>query len=109
MLLKPTEVYLRRVGKLLSADERAAMEAAIAAAPAAAPVIPGTGGIRKVRWRRGSSGKSGGVRTIYYYRAAQSVVYLLTIYAKSEREDLTAEERRVWKRFVQEIERSSRG
>lgn len=108
MWLKPTEVYLRRVGKLLSADERTAMEAAIAAAPASAPVIVGTGGIRKIRWRRGSSGKSGGVRTIYYYRAARSVVYLLTIYAKSEQEDLKPKERRTWQKFVQEIERSSR-
>jgi len=53
------------------------MEASIAADPEAHPVVPGTGGVRKARWRRQAKGKSGGVRVIYYYWASDNEVYML--------------------------------
>ncbi len=53
-------------------------------------VIPGTGGIRKVRWSRTGSGKRGGVRVIYYNRLANGEIWLLLIYAKSARENIPA-------------------
>jgi len=51
--------------------------------------VPESGGIRKVRWRRAGSGKSGGVRVIYFTRTAQGEVVLLTLYAKSKTDNLT--------------------
>jgi hypothetical protein len=47
-------------------------------------VVPGSGGIRKVRWSRAGSGKSGGVRVIYFTRTAEGEVVLLTLYAKAK-------------------------
>ncbi|OQW94205.1 MAG: transcriptional regulator, partial [Beggiatoa sp. IS2] len=53
-------------------------------------VIPGSGGVRKVRWSRKGSGKRGGVRVIYYNRLTNGEIWLLLIYAKSEQENIPA-------------------
>ena len=69
--------YERAICKLLGEEARRVMEAAIVAAPDAAPVIRGTGGIRKLRWAGSGRGKRGGVRTIYFYHAGPNAIYLL--------------------------------
>ena len=71
-------------------EERGAFAAFIAAHPMAGDVIPGSGAIRKVRWGRAGSGKSGGVRVIYFTRNAAGELVLLTLYAKSKTGNLTA-------------------
>ena len=65
-------------------DERAEFAAFIALEPESGSVIRGSGGVRKVRWAREGTGKSGGVRIIYLTRNEVGEVYLLTLYAKSE-------------------------
>src|SRR5215210_661703 len=55
---------------------------------------PDTGGVRKVRWSRAGSGKRGGARVIYFYHDADRPLYLLMVYAKAQREDLTPDEKR---------------
>lgn len=56
-------------------------------------VMEGTGGVRKLRWRRGGQGKSGGVRVIYYFHCEDMPLYLLTLFAKGDRANLTKTER----------------
>jgi len=56
----------------------------------AGDVVPGSGGIRKVRWKRQGTGKSGGVRVIYFIRTQNEDLVLLTLYAKSRTDNLTA-------------------
>jgi hypothetical protein len=73
-----------------SEEERGEFSAHIAENPDAGDVVPGSGGIRKVRWRRAGSGKSGGVRVIYFTRIVQEEIVLLTLYAKSTTDNLTA-------------------
>lgn len=85
--------FLRRAARLLSADERTALLEYLAANPRAGDLIPGAGGVRKLRWARGGRGKSGGVRAIYYFHSDAMPLYLLTVFAKNERADLTAAER----------------
>lgn len=104
-----TRRYERDVSRLLTAAERAAMEQAIATAPEAYPVVPGTGGVRKVRWGRQAKGKRGGVRVIYYYWSPDNEVYLITAYAKSEKGDLTAEDRRSARLFVEVLRNEKTG
>ncbi len=70
-------------------DERADFASFIAQNPEAGAVIRGSGGVRKVRWAREGAGKSGGVRIIYLARNEAGEVYLLTIYAKSESENIS--------------------
>lgn len=55
--------------------------------------MEGTGGVRKLRWGRGAQGKSGGVRVIYYVHGDSMPLYLLTIFAKNERANISKAER----------------
>ena len=103
-----TRTYERAVRKLLSEDDRRDMEAAIVAVPDAAPVIRGTGGIRKLRWAGSGRGKRGGVRAIYFWHAGPAAVYMLAAYAKADRDDLTAADRKVLARLVAAIKREGR-
>ncbi len=86
--------FLRQAAGLWSEDERNAFVDFIAANPEAGDVIPDTGGIRKVRWSRAGTGKRGGVRVIYFYHDSAMPLYLLMIYAKSQRENWTQDEKR---------------
>ena len=70
-------------------EERGEFAAYIAENPESGDVVPGSGGIRKVRWRRAGLGKSGGVRVIYFTRTAEEELVLLTLYAKSTTDNLT--------------------
>lgn len=98
-----TKTYERAVRKLMSDANRQVMEAAIVADPGAAPVIRGTGGIRKLRWAGSGRGKRGGIRTIYFHHAEPEVVYLLTAYAKTDQDDLSAADKKVLRRLVAAI------
>lgn len=71
-----------------SEEERGEFAAHIAANLEDGVVIRGSGGVRKVRWSRAGTGKSGGVRVIYLVRNEQGEVYLLTLFAKSEKENI---------------------
>ncbi len=70
-------------------EERGAFAAYISAHPSAGDVVPESGGLRKVRWKRKGSGKSSGVRVIYFTRTSQGEVVLLTLYAKAKTDNLT--------------------
>ena len=69
-------------------EERAEFAAHIAANPDEGDVIRGSGGVRKVRWSRPGTGKSGGVRIVYLVRTEEGEVYLLTMFAKSVQENI---------------------
>jgi hypothetical protein len=73
-----------------TADEFGVFCAFLASNPSEGVVVPGTGGVRKVRWGRAGAGKSGGVRVIYVARSQAGELVLLTIYAKSHIETLKA-------------------
>ena len=83
-------------------EERGAFAAYIAEHPAAGNVVPESGGIRKVRWGRAGSGKSGGVRVIYFTRNAEGEVVLLTLYAKAKTDNLTGPQLKEIRRVLEE-------
>ena len=85
--------FTRRIRNLLGDDERNSLIDYLAAHPASGVIIRGTGGIRKLRWRREGTGKSGGVRVIYYYYNDNFPLFLLTIFGKSEKVNLSQSER----------------
>jgi hypothetical protein len=108
MLGRPVSVielpgYRRRVDELLSGDEQDAIVDLIAYEPACGDLIPGTGGLRKVRVGRGGSGKRGGARVIYYFYNANFPALLVAIYAKNEKADVSAQEKRKFAALVKEI------
>lgn len=83
-------------------EERGEFAAFIAERPDAGDVVPGSGGIRKVRWSRAGKGKSGGVRVIYYVRTAEEDLVLLTLYAKSTTDNLTGAKLKEIRRALEE-------
>ena len=85
--------FVRRAMRLLSREEQTTLVVYLAANPRAGDLVPGTGGVRKLRWARGGRGKSAGVRAIYYFHSEAVPLYLLTIFGKNERADLAAAER----------------
>ena len=68
--------------------------------PEAGEIIPGTGGVRKIRWALEGSGKRGGARVVYYYHNERLPVFLLSAYAKNQKADLSQSERNLLKRLV---------
>jgi hypothetical protein len=85
-----TPTFSRLAADYWTEDERGAFAAFIASHPETGNVVPGSGGLRKVRWSRQGTGKRGGVRVIYYNRLANGEIWLLLIYAKSARENIPA-------------------
>lgn len=85
--------YIRTADKLLSPAERQDIIRYLAEHPKDGDLIEGTGGVRKLRWRRGGQGKSGGVRVIYYFHSEGIPLYLLTLFAKGDRANLSKAER----------------
>ena len=104
MQIVAATIYSRKIRKILTETEREAAEAQIAADPTNWPVIAGTGGVRKARAARGSSGKRGGVRIIYFYWSGHDTVFLLTAYAKSAQGDLTAADKKALRDIVKSLE-----
>jgi len=85
--------YIGRVEKLLTVSERQEIIDFLAVRPKAGDLLEGTGGIRKLRWAYGGRSKSSGVRVIYYFHSEAMPLYLLTLFAKNERANLTKAER----------------
>ena len=100
-----TKAYERAIRKLMSEANRREMEAAIVADPGGAPLLRGTGGIRKLRWAGPGRGKRAGIRTIYFHHAGPEAIYMLSAYAKADREDLTPADRKALSRLVAAIKK----
>lgn len=73
-----------------SDSDRLEFVAWLAANPDAGAIVVGTGGVRKVRWSRAGNGKRGGVRVIYFHRTEREELWLLLIYARSNKENIPA-------------------
>ena len=95
--------FIRRAERLLTADERRDLVNYLAVRPRAGVLLEGTGGVRKLRWGRQGRGKSSGVRVIYYYHSKIMPLYLLTLFAKNERANLTQGERNELAALVDEL------
>lgn len=84
-----TPTFQRQASKLWLEEERLEFIVWIASNPLAGDVIPGADGARKVRWSRAGSGKSGGVRVIYFNLTDAEVILLIAAYAKAELSNMT--------------------
>ena len=85
--------FMRTAGKLLTDAERLDVVRYLSEHPKSGDLMEGTGGVRKLRWGRGGQGKSGGVRVIYYFYDENMPLYLLTLFAKGDKANLTKAER----------------
>jgi len=100
MTVVETPFFLSKAAGLLTEEERGDLITSIGMSPDAGDIIPGTGGVRKLRWAREGKGKRGGLRVIYYFHNETFPVFLLTVYSKSQKANLTKAERNEWRRLV---------
>lgn len=89
-----TPTFSRQADKLFHEEEKRELIDYLAMNPLAGDEIPGTGGVRKVRFAASGRGKRGGARIVYYYLDERIPLYALLAYAKSDQSDLTPDERR---------------
>jgi mRNA-degrading endonuclease RelE of RelBE toxin-antitoxin system len=97
-----TPVFTRQIDRLLSVRSYRDLQNYLVDDPKRGPVIPGTGGLRKVRWQGSGRGKRGGIRVIYYWIVDRDSILMLLAYPKSEQDDLTAAQKRILRRLVEE-------
>jgi RelE toxin of RelE / RelB toxin-antitoxin system len=97
-----TTLFQRQWPYYWTEEERGEFATFIAGDPTAGDVVPQSGGIRKVRWSRPGSGRSGGVRVIYYTRLLSGEIVLLTLYAKAKTDNLTGAKLKEIRRALEE-------
>ncbi|MDD2760730.1 MAG: type II toxin-antitoxin system RelE/ParE family toxin [Methylomonas sp.] len=95
--------FQRKISDLLSPEERFELIAYLAEHPNSGVLMEGTGGIRKLRWARQGSGKSGGIRIIYYFHNESMPLYLLAAFGKNEKSNLSAEEKQLLAKAIKEL------
>src|SRR5664279_6376160 len=95
-----TPHYLADAERLFTTEERAAIVDRVAIDPRCGVVVPGSGGIRKLRFGFGGRGKRGGARVIYLFGGDDVPVFLLAVFAKNDKADLTPAERRALGKHV---------
>lgn len=98
-----TPTFTRLLTALLKDDEYAELQNVLVENPERGDIIRGGGGIRKLRYTLAGRGKSGGVRVIYYWIKDAQQIYMLLIYPKSKKDDLTDRETVVLREFVKEL------
>ena len=104
MIFIETSTFTKQLPRHLDDDSYAALQAFLSVHPDAGDVIRGTGGVREIRWVMRRRGNRGGNRVIYYWLAKEDHIYLLNLYAKGVKDDLTAAERAAWRRAVEAID-----
>ena len=100
MTVVETPGFLRDADAALTDEELGEVIWFLAANPEAGDMMPGTGGGRKLRWRAQGRGKRGGVRVIYYYHNESLPLFLLSVFAKNEKSNLTKAERNEMKTLL---------
>lgn len=85
-----TRLFVRLREKYLADDEYASLQVILMEMPERGSLVPGSGGVRKLRWSQPGRGKRGGVRVIYYVRGHEGLIWMLTIYAKNEEQLIPA-------------------
>ena len=97
-----TPIFTTALRTALTDDAYRGLQLALVLRPTLGPVIPHSGGLRKVRWAGSGRGKRGGVRVIYYWHAADQTFYMLLVYPKNVQDDLTPAQLKTLRRLMEE-------
>jgi mRNA-degrading endonuclease RelE of RelBE toxin-antitoxin system len=94
-------IFTKYVYTYLTDDEYLGLQSFLLKFPESGKVVPGSGGVRKLRWAMSGTGKRGGVRVIYYFKKQDDEIWLLTIYSKSKTENIPAH---ILRKIAEEIQ-----
>lgn len=100
MLFIETTLFTSLIYNYMSDEEFTGLQYYLMNYPDAGDIIPGSGGVRKLRWAIRGRGKRGGIRVIYYWRNSRSEIWLITVYAKNEASTISPY---ILKRIAEEI------
>jgi len=102
VIFRETTLFTKQVVEKLTDSDYRELQAALMLQPELGDLIPGTGGLRKVRWAEAGRGKGkrGGLRVIYYWYAPLTLIYLLVMYSKMDRDDLSPEEKKTLRNLI---------
>jgi len=101
MIIIETPIFTRLIKELMSDDEYRALQEALIQQPGLGSVIKSSGGLRKVRWSLEGSGKSGGVRVIYYWVVDKEHIRMVYTYSKGKQENLTQAQLKALRQVVE--------
>jgi len=100
MIFIETSLFTKLVEALLSKEEYSNLQQYMLKKPDAGDIVPGSGGVRKLRWKKEGKGKRGGVRIIYYWKKSEDEIWMLTAYEKSKQENIPGH---ILKKIAEEI------
>jgi len=100
-----TPDFVAAARKIMDEAERSSLVLYLAFNPEAGNLVPGTGGVRKLRWALEGRGKRGGARVIYYFHSECIPLFALDVYAKNQHSDLSESEKARLKQFVKTVAR----
>jgi len=101
MKIIETPIFTKKVISLLTEEEYRNLQNEIVSNPEKGKIIPGSGGLRKIRWGISGRGKSSGVRTIYYWLTKKETLLMLLIYPKNVQDNLTTAQLKILKTLVE--------
>jgi mRNA-degrading endonuclease RelE of RelBE toxin-antitoxin system len=101
MKIIETPIFTKRLKTILTDEEYRLLQNELVIKPESGKIIPGSGGLRKLRWSGSGRGKRGGSRLIYYWLKGEEIILMLIIYLKSETEDLNKDQINILKRIVE--------
>jgi len=104
MIFIESALFTKWLHDYLNDDEYSELQGFLVEQPEAGDIIPGIGGLRKLRWSSSikGKGKRGGIRVIYYWQVSEEQIYLFTLYAKNEMADLSSDEKKALKKMLED-------
>ena len=102
MKIIETPIFTRRLKGIMTDEDYRKLQINLIARPDAGKIIPGSGGLRKLRWVGSGRGKRGGSRIIYYWFSQEELILMLFIYTKKEQDDLTSEQLKILKTMIEQ-------
>ncbi len=101
MVIIETRMFTRQITELMPDDLYREFQETLWINPTLGALIPGSGELRKVRWKLPGKGKRGGVRVIYYWYSPAVQIYMLLAYGKSDQENVTPQQLKVLKTLIE--------
>lgn len=102
MKIIETPIFTRRLKNIMTDEDYRKLQIDLITRPDLGKIIPGSGGLRKLRWIGSGRGKRGGSRIIYYWFSKDELILMLFIYTKKEQNDLTSEQLRILKTMIEQ-------